>query len=160
MIDQLDGVDIELTASEAKIVGGNTAEGNNHLNGKQALTYSRIRKIDDDFQRTNRQRKVLFAAYEKVKTCSSTEMLFAVNSALPYLTTDLSNSQILALAWNLYPLISEVEINSYQVPSEGTYTDRVISGMAVLVPNLEAIQKVLVDEYLPLSEKGEKSGGE
>ena len=38
-----------------------------HLNGRQALAYARIRKIDSDWERTNRQRKVLVAMMDKAR---------------------------------------------------------------------------------------------
>ena len=151
LIDQIGGVDIELTSAEAKIVGGNTTEGKCHLSGKQALTYARIRKIDSDFQRTNRQRKVLLAAYKKVKNESLGKMVFAIQTALPYLTTDMTNKQIMALGTKLFPLLKNAKIDSYHVPPYGTYSDVYINGMAVLYPDLYAIREILEDEYLPLS---------
>lgn len=66
IIDTIGGVEIELTKEEAEIVGVN--EGVCTLNGNQALTYARIRKIDSDFQRTERQRKIMNSVFEKAKT--------------------------------------------------------------------------------------------
>ena len=59
LIDLIGGVDIYLTAKEAPYVATSCKEGMNHLNGRKALNYARIRKIDSDFGRTNRQRTLI-----------------------------------------------------------------------------------------------------
>ena len=152
LIDKIGGVDITLTADEAKIVGRGTTEGVNHLDGHGALTYARIRKIGTDFARTSRQRTVLMAVYGKVKGMQLTEIISLINEALPYLTTDMSNSDIISLATKLFPLITKAQINSYYVPPDGMYENKYIRSMAILYPNLAAIKQILRNEYLPLSD--------
>lgn len=151
LIDKIGGVDVSLTATEARIVGGGAEEGLNHLDGEHALTYARIRKIDSDFQRTDRQRKVLLACFEKVKQRSLKEMLSLLDEALPYLTTDMTNSQIYSIASKLFPLVNNAEINTYHIPPDGTYSNLYIRGMAILYPDLGTIRNILANEYLPLS---------
>lgn len=56
IVDILDGVDVTLTAREAEVVGVGSEEKLYHLNGKEALSYAQIRKLDSDFGRTQRQR--------------------------------------------------------------------------------------------------------
>lgn len=150
LIDQIGGVDVSLTATEARIVGC-AAEGENHLNGEQALKYARIRKIDSDFQRTERQRKVLLACYEKVKQRSLKELLALLDQALPYLTTDLTNPQIYTIAAKLFPLVNNASVNTYHIPPDGTYSNLYIRGMAILYPDLRMIRDILANEYIPLS---------
>lgn len=73
LVDSLGGVKIDVTEKEAKEVtnhpkryGDVTLEsGNNKLTGEQALAYCRIRKIDTDFVRTQRQRTVMSAILKK-----------------------------------------------------------------------------------------------
>ena len=151
LIDEIGGVDVSLTAAEARVVGGGAVEGENHLDGAHALTYARIRKIDSDFQRTNRQRKVLLACYEKVKQRSLKEMLSLLDQALPYLTTDLTNPQIYSIASKLFPLFNNAEINTYHIPPDGTYSNLYLRGMAILYPDLKMIRDILANEYIPLS---------
>lgn len=151
LIDKIGGVDITLTADEAKIVGRGTTEGVNHLDGHGALTYARIRKIGTDFARTSRQRTVLMAVYGKVKGMQLTEIISLINESLPYLTTDMSNGDIISLATKLFPLITKAQINSYYVPPDGMYENKYIRSMAILYPNLAAIKQILRNEYLPLS---------
>lgn len=149
LIDQIGGVDIYLTAAECERIGKKTHEGMNHLDGRSALAYARIRKIGTDFARTNRQRTVLLAAFDVVKQKSLTELLRLLDNALPYLTTDMSNTEIYSLATKLFPLISSVKINSYYIPPDGMYSNVYIRQMDVLYPNLSAIRNILKTEYLP-----------
>ena len=149
LIDQVGGVDINLTAEEVVQIGKGTHEGLNHLDGRSALAYARIRKIGTDFARTNRQRTVLLAVYDKLKDKSITELLDMVETALPYVTTDMSNSQIYSLAAKLLPMVRSVSISTYHVPPEGTYQGVFIRKMYVLFPDLTAIRNILETEYLP-----------
>ncbi len=82
-INVLGGVDIEITQPEFKYINAFITEtvnstgigstqlasaGPNHLDGVQAVAYCRLRLMDTDFQRTERQRKVISLALEKSKT--------------------------------------------------------------------------------------------
>ena len=149
-IDLVGGVDIELTAAEAKIVGDGATAGMCHLDGAHALMYARIRKIDSDFNRTSRQRNVLNAVFKKVRNCSVGELLNLVDELLPIVTTDMSNGQITSLAVKYAPSLAALGIKTHSVPPKGTYTHAMIRGMAVLVPDRYAIQKVIFEEYLPM----------
>ena len=76
LVDSLGGVNVDVTEKEAKEVtnhpkryGNVTLEaGDNKLTGEQALAYCRIRKIDTDFVRTQRQRTVMSAILKKALT--------------------------------------------------------------------------------------------
>ena len=70
-------------------------------------------------------------------------------SALPYLTTDLTDREILSLAYRLLPLASSISISSHTVPASDCYYSANIRGMSVLVPDLPLIRQRL-EEYLPL----------
>lgn len=153
IIDMVGGIDIELTSAEAAYINKRNhtsiVSGLNHLNGAEALTYARARKIDSDFGRTERQRKVLLAVYEQTKNLSVSELFSLLYNALPYLTTDLTDSEILSLAYRLLPLASSISLNSYTVPANDCYYGASIRGMSVLVPDLPRIRQYL-EEYLPL----------
>lgn len=155
LIDMVGGIDIELTSAEATYMNiygsGSFTEGMSHLDGYNTLAYAQIRKIDSDFSRTERQRKVLLTAYGKIKNLSAGELLELLYNALPYLSTDLTDGEILSLAYRLLPLASSVSINSYTVPANDCYYNANIRGMAVLVPDLTRIRQYLEEEYLPLN---------
>lgn len=149
LIDQVGGVDITLTAEEAERIGKGTREGMNHLDGRSALAYARIRKIGTDFARTNRQRTVLLAVYDKLKNESITKLLELMDAALPYVTTDMTNTEIYSLAMKLLPMVRSVSISTNYVPPEGTYEGIFIDKMYVLYPDLAKIREILNTQYMP-----------
>ena len=151
VIDILGGVDIELTAAEAKIIGDGAHEGVSHLDGPHALMYARIRKLDSDFGRTNRQRNIVTAVFNKVKKSSVSDLLRLVDVVLPYLSTDMSNSQIMRIAIKYAPALASLKISTHSIPAEGTYKDASIRGMAVLVPDLYKTKQLLFEEYMPFN---------
>lgn len=81
-INMLGGVDIDITKPEFRYINSFITEtvketgvpsvhlksaGMNHLDGVQAVAYARLRKMDTDFQRTERQRLVIEKTFEKAK---------------------------------------------------------------------------------------------
>lgn len=152
IVDLLGGVDIELTNAEANYLNYNFGYwldgGVNHLNGNQALSYSRIRYLDSDFGRTNRQRTVLNALLEAYKNTSLTTMLSLLDDILPLVTTDMTNQEIIGYAKDLFPMIARCTITTQHIPADDTYYNASIRGMAVLVPDLEANRKLLVDSLM------------
>lgn len=149
IIDMVGGVDIELTEAEANRMnsknGWSLVPGVNHLNGKQALSYSRIRKLGTDFGRTNRQRTVLTALLNKAKTMSFFQLLDFVEACIPMVTTDMSNGDIMRYALSMIPMLGSVELNTQYIPAEGTFQYATIRGMSVLLPNMEENRKLLLD---------------
>lgn len=154
IIDMVGGVELTLSDAEAdyftNYLGIAKSPGYQHLNGEDALHYARIRKIDSDFGRTSRQRTVLLSVYEKLKGLPAGELLDLLYDALPYLTTDLTDTEILSVAYRVLPLVASMEIGTYSVPANNAYYNASIRGMAVLVPYLQTIHDQLENEYLPL----------
>ncbi len=149
-INLIGGVDVELTAAEAKIVGDGATAGVCHLDGDHALIYARIRKLDSDFGRTSRQRNVLNAVFRKIKNLGVGELLGLVDELLPIISTDMTNTQITSLAVKYAPALAGLNIQTYSVPPKGAYKNAMIRGMAVLVPDLYSIKKAIFEEYLPM----------
>ena len=149
IIDLLGGVELELRQDEADFIneetGSSLTAGWQRLAGEQALMYSRIRKLDadGDFSRTNRQRKVMSALLSAYRGSGAGTMVSLLKQVLPMLDTDLGNMKLLMLAAELAPMLGSAEIVSQHVPAPGTYPDQTIDGMAVLVPDKEAIQTML-----------------
>lgn len=72
--------------------------GPNHLNGKQALLYARIRQNSGgDEARTSRQREVLLAIFKRVKTLSKSELVDIARKLIPDIRTSYSYWDILKL---------------------------------------------------------------
>ena len=149
IIDLLGGVEIELRQEEADFINEETGSalsaGTQLLAGEQALMYARIRKldIDGDFSRTGRQRKVMSALLSAYRGSGTGTMLSLLKQVLPMLETDMGNVELLMLAVELAPMLSDAEIVSQYVPAAGTYTDEMINGMSVLVPDTQAVRTML-----------------
>lgn len=144
IIDHVGGVEITLREDEARVInketGSSLTEGLQKLDGHQALAYSRIRKldIDGDFSRTDRQRKVISALVDSFRDIRVTELTPVLNDLLPMITTDLNPGQILLCALEVVPRLSDMETDSQRIPADGTFSDRTIDGMAVLVADMAA----------------------
>ena len=150
VIDAVGGVDVYLTGPEARHLNGQDfgwtlSEGINHLDGDQALAYSRIRKLDSDFNRTSRQRTVIMSLIEKAKTLPLTELMELTDVLFPMVVTDMSNTDIINLAMEVAPMLSDMTVVAQRIPADGAYESVMIEGMAVLLPDLEANRQLLVE---------------
>lgn len=117
IVDILGGVDITLTAAEASSIGVGGA-GTYHLDGAEALAYSRIRNLDSDYGRMQRQNNVINSVLAGVSGKSPFELLDIVNSVMPYIETNVSNGKIKEYATSLIGFdLGGTE--QYQFPSEG-----------------------------------------
>ena len=142
IIDILGGVDIELSEAEARYMTnmkyyGTMEAGVNHLRGEAALEYCRIRAIDSDHNRTERQRKLLLTIADRAKDMSFSQVWDIINDVLPYVKTDMSNSELVSvLTAGIQALLSGNGISSSKIPQSGHYYGANILGMQVLVPDL------------------------
>lgn len=153
IIKKLGGVQIELTEAEAKHMTedldgvGEFTAGLNTLNGKQALQYARIRKIDSDMERGNRQRKLISAIIDSVRGLSLKELNDLIDELLPAIVTNMSNEDITNCILELLPLLPKLEIVSNQCPAEGTYYGDIVDiygvQSGVIVPNLQKNRELL-----------------
>lgn len=124
--------------------------GTYHLEGFQALAYARVRYAyaDSDFSRQKNQRKVVGALIDKAKTSSPTKLYGMLKNVLPYVTTNVKQSEIEkyivgVLGYKDYT----VEVD-YHLPDKGEYVDEYINGGAGLsLLDHEATVKKL-HEYL------------
>ena len=153
IVDLLGGVDMYLTAEEAPYVSSTATEGVNHLNGRKALNYARTRKTDDDFGRTERQRKMLVALFEKVRHADIDTINELINTALSMVKTDMTDETIASLIAALLPKISTLEITTHCVPSKGNFMYGYARGMQVLIPDNKKIRDTIEAEYLPFSDR-------
>lgn len=112
VIDALGGVNVYVTEKEANFLNQTWYEwsltgnpqpkpyetGTNHLQGEMALTFCRIRKLDSDINRTERQRRVITSTLSSMKNASLSQLNNVVNNVFPYITTDMSKTTILGYA--------------------------------------------------------------
>ena len=97
IIDAIGGIEMTVTDTEATQIPGIVEGGTYELTGAQALAYARIRKIDNDYARTERMRKVLIAVFEKAKTMSIMELNKLADKLLPHIYTNIETKEILSL---------------------------------------------------------------
>ena len=143
LVDGLGGIDIEVTENEADYINNrhnyksetkpdHFESGESvHLNGYQTLWYARIRKLDSDFMRTYRQRKVITAIAENIKTELLTGNIFGLISTAkdvaPNIETSLSNSEFTSLLLSMVSCVanSGLEMDkllvSQQLPFDDTW---------------------------------------
>ena len=141
IVDMLGGVEITLTEAEAKEL--RRSPGVQTLNGEKALEYARLRSIDSDFQRTNRQRTVLIALLEQNRDLSPLDLHRVLSACLSLTTTNLTDNQILDYATSLFPLLRNLTVKSGSVPLEGQYTEAVVAGREILIPDIPKITETL-----------------
>ncbi len=122
VIDALGGVSVPITEAEASFmnrttkVKGFTSGDNVLLDGQRALIYARIRYLDSEVERTRRQRELISSVIRNVKASSLSDLNYAIETFLPYVTTNLKSTQILAYGtqalsegWLKYDINSMVE---------------------------------------------------
>lgn len=110
IINALGGVDVSVTAREANYINKtwknwtrtgikpNFYAGVNHLNGDDALMFCRVRKLDSDIGRTERQRRVMTSIMNRFKNASLGQINSAINALLPNINTGMSKTEILGYA--------------------------------------------------------------
>lgn len=155
IVEILGGVDVEMNSEESNYMNyseyqaGPTQPGWNHLNGYQALIFARMRKLSgNDFGRTERQRRLLMAIADSLKTASFVQVKDLINQVLPYVTTNLTDDQILSYATSAALLVVDgVGVETGRVPADDAYYDATINGMMVLVPYLDRCRAYL-DEFI------------
>jgi anionic cell wall polymer biosynthesis LytR-Cps2A-Psr (LCP) family protein len=98
-----------------------TSSGNLHLNGVQTVGYCRIRYVGYmDFDRTERQRRVLITMASTLRSRNVTEINNFLNTALPKVTHNISSDTLASLLMNASTYLG-YSINTYRVPFDGQY---------------------------------------
>lgn len=98
IVDAIGGVEIEVTSAEATQIPGISGAGTYNLTGAQSLAYGRIRKIDNDYARTERMRTVVIKVFEKAKGLTYTQLNSLIDKLLPEVSTNISQKEILSYA--------------------------------------------------------------
>ncbi len=149
LVDLLGGITVEgVTAAEAKYMREdvklkNVKEGTNKMNGKTALWYCRIRYVDNDFKRTERQRKVISAIVSKALKTNPIKLMEIVKKVLPNISTDISSSELIGLAVGAALRYIHYDIKQQQIPAEGTWTNARISGQLVLKMDIDKNKQII-----------------
>lgn len=147
------GIKITVTAAEANYMCHHEkyglfprfekGKGTYYMNGAEALNYARIRKIDSDFGRTKRQRKVLTEIINELKDLGYMDLISIGYTCLEYVTTDFTKAELVGLATEAADIMN-YENNQISIPVKGSYTTQHMSnGNEVLAANLSVNAKIL-----------------
>lgn len=158
IIDTLGGLELDVTEAERKALNRglfdlssmsgmeklqSSGEGV-HLNGNQAVAYARIRKIDSDYRRTERQRAVLMKIAEKLQNYDLMTVINVIKSVIPYVETNLSISDIMTLAYHGMQMdLSAVE--QLRLPTDETSKAGMYGDIWCIRPDFEANKEILHD---------------
>lgn len=153
IVDAVGGVQVTVSASEAnavneilysevnEIMGDNpeddflpVADGTFMLNGKQALSYSRIRYVGDaDFERTQRQRTVITQIMSRMKKINPVKFNANIIKALSYIGSDMDVTDMYLLSLRLPLIVTSYEPEQLRVPADGTWSyDETWDGMSII----------------------------
>lgn len=185
IIDYLGGVDIELTKTEASRINYELKKeplpfdtnpdrekveavaGVHHLDGMQAVTYARIRGIsgENDFNRSERQRKLLEVLLEQVmQDMSLDRMVELISVAMPYVLTNMSASDMATLGMQVLSsgIVTRAQqgeslMEQMRVPMDETWKYDESNGSSVIAfrttarkqENIEALHTFIYGEYIP-----------
>ena len=118
-VNVLGGVDLEVTKNEFRYINAFITEtvkstgigshqlktpGMQHLDGVQAVAYCRLRLMDSDFKRTERQQKVLKLVLEKAKKADMATLNNLMVTILPQTATSIETDDLFAVMKNILKL--------------------------------------------------------
>ena len=92
------------------------------LNGRQAVAFSRIRKLDSDYARNGRQREVLQALMTSFVQANVLNKSSMIMEGLSYITTNLTEAKLTSLGLDVLPLM-DAEIEQLQIPIKGYFNE-------------------------------------
>ena len=131
--------EVEASAFPEDIQSGESV----HLTGAQALWYARIRYLDSDFMRTQRQRKVISAIVHKATRTDPVTLMSMLDKIVPMIETDLTSDDMMGLGMNALKYV-RYDIAQQQIPADNTWENGRRKGSgAVLVINLEKNRDIL-----------------
>lgn len=149
VIDAVGGIDIHVTKNEVFTAEGGlnallreqnhilgvpddtyvlSEYGDLHLNGRQAVAYSRIRKVGNgDYGRSQRQINVLNQLLHKYTHMGKKAQISALDDILKMIATDIEPDEIEKYAFDFLPKIADLKLETLSVPIEGCYKEGTFS---------------------------------
>ena len=112
-INILGGIDLELSKAEFHYINSFITEtvkatgipsqhlthaGMNHLDGVQAVAYGRLRLMDSDYARTERQRKVIQLAFDKAKKADIGTLNQIIEVVFPNISSSMTAPDFIRMA--------------------------------------------------------------
>ena len=155
VIDMMGGVQVELSEREAYHMThelndvGTFEPGLTTLNGTEALHYARIRKIDSDFKRTERQRKIITSLIDSCRSLGIMDIHNMATEVLPMIKTNMSTTQMWNYAFEFIPMLKDLQIQSITIPEDVSWWSENLGTESaphyVLKCNTKDVHKLLVE---------------
>lgn len=135
VIDAVGGIELEITAGEAKYANMSIEEQNqlmnknvpylSHggyqtLNGVQAVAWSRIRKLDSDYVRSSRQRTLAFALMTKISSYSKLQQMTLVEDMAGMFETNMTSVDLIRVGSSVLEILNNR--TEYRMPADGMFT--------------------------------------
>ena len=156
IIDLLSGLDLNVTEDEMKALNKGLFDlsplsgmekleeyGDGvHLNGNQATAYARIRKIDSDYKRTERQRYVLTQIAKRLQNENPGTIVSVIMKLLECVETNMNMTQLMTIA----ACGLEMDMNTvkqFRIPAAKTYESGTYDGVLCIKADFDANKKKL-----------------
>lgn len=143
IVDLVGGVTLTLTDAEAHNMGEYYAAwglsgGTQKLNGKEVLAYCRVRKIDSDYKRNDRQFNALMAIYDAVKNMSYDKYVGLAKIAYDEMYSDMMVANMLVLLKDVMDILDVSEVEHVKLVDSDHSTTGVVGsyGSIVMMDNL------------------------
>ena len=118
--------------------------GHQLLNGLQTMSFARIRKLDSDFMRVQRQQKVILAILDKLRTLDTLSLTRIITAYIGKVNTNVTLAQAASLVAGVLGF-DQVSIQTLRVPVDGAYTRQTLNETYYLMPKLEKCQDAIRD---------------
>lgn len=151
VIDEIGGVEVYISEEEAEYYRKNgmpdIVAGDVTLTGSQALAHARNRTLGSDFERTRRQRSVMYGIYRKIMSEKDISALLPlINYCVTQVETNMSVTEIYTMAKEVLAA-DDLKMQQACAPQDGTYQSIVYEGMDVLEIDVDANKK-MIEELL------------
>lgn len=160
-VDAIGGIDINITQEEANYMNQPGADsrygddiqivtaGVNRVNGATALNYARVRKIDSDWKRIERQRNVVQAALNQVAHADVFTLNELADTILPMIQTNLTKNEITELLLEVPAFLSAgAQMEQMTIPTKNTCWNSVgVDGRKMIAVDFSANAKILNDFF-------------
>lgn len=163
IVDTLGGITMDVRDDEAEGMKAPMAEQNNilgnkkgtdylqkggtglRLNGNQALAFARLRYVGNaDYERTERQRRVIAEIINESKNLSLLEINDLVQEIFPQVKLDITKGEMASLLLNCLDYMN-YDIQQLRMPADGLFSEDIINGLSVLSPDYKANSELLID---------------
>ena len=159
VIDYIGGVTIDVNEAEMKDLNTNvilntdfgdikcdfiSAPGEQLLTGAQAVCYARIRYVDGDIERGNRQKEVLTAMFAAVKKMNPIKLPEVASLIIKECETSLSTNDIIGLG--TWAVLTSPEFEQLSIPNDNVKgTGKIIKGAWCYVYDIEKAKNEIND---------------